>query len=103
MPVPTGEPPIGRRAQRRTQTIDEILQIAVDVMTESGVAGLSLSEVARRLGVRPPSLYKYFPSRLAVYERLFHDGQLAYLEQFRAGAAGAEPGLPALAAALDAG
>jgi hypothetical protein len=53
----------GRRAARRSQTIDEILSIAVELMGEYGVAGLSLSEVARRLGIQPPSLYKYFPSR----------------------------------------
>jgi AcrR family transcriptional regulator len=92
-----------RRAERRAQTIDEILIIAVDVMRAAGVAGLSLSEVARRLGIRPPSLYKYFPSRLALYDRLFRDGYTTYLAEFRAGAARAEPGLPALAAALEAG
>jgi AcrR family transcriptional regulator len=92
-----------RRAERRAQTIDEIITIAVDVMREAGVAGLSLSEVARRLGIRPPSLYKYFPSRLALYDRLFQDGYTTYLAEFRAGAATAEPGLPALAAALEAG
>jgi AcrR family transcriptional regulator len=92
-----------RRANRRTQTIAEILGIAVAVMGESGAAGLSLSEVARRLGVQPPSLYKYFPSRLALYDRLFLEGQTAHLARFRAGAASAEPGLPALLAALDAG
>jgi AcrR family transcriptional regulator len=93
----------GRRAVRRSQTIEEILAIAVEVMAETGVAGLSLSEVARRLGVRPPSLYKYFPSRLALFDRLFLDGQQEYLDHFRAGAATAEPGLPALAAAIDSG
>lgn len=92
-----------RRALRRNQTITEILDVAVEVMTESGVGGLSLSEVARRMGMRPPSLYKYFPSRLALYDTLFREGQQAYLDCFRAGAASARPGMPALAAALDAG
>ena len=41
--------------RRRQETIEEILAIAEDVMTEEGVNGLSLSEVARRLGVKPPS------------------------------------------------
>ena len=41
------------------------------VMTEEGVNGLSLAEVARRLGVQPPSLYKYFPSLMAVYDAPF--------------------------------
>ena len=53
---------LDRRARRRQETIEEILDIAADVMAEEGVNGLSLAEVARRLGVQPPSLYKYFPS-----------------------------------------
>jgi AcrR family transcriptional regulator len=92
----------GRRALRRNQTIDEILSIAIDLMAEVGVAGLSLSEVARRLGVRPSSLYKYFPSRLALFDRLFQYGHEQHLDQFRAGAHDAEPGLSALLAALEA-
>jgi AcrR family transcriptional regulator len=92
-----------RRELRRNETIDEILAIAVDVMAEVGVAGLSLSEVARRLGIRPPSLYKYFPSRLALFDRLFQMGHQQHLDRFRAGAGAAEPGLPALVAALEAG
>jgi AcrR family transcriptional regulator len=91
-----------RRQLRRQQTIGEILDISVDVMTEEGVNGLTLSEVARRLGVRPPSLYKYFPSLGAVFDALFERGQLAHLEAMRAAMAGTEPGLEALGAGLDA-
>jgi len=87
---------------RRHQTIQEILDHAVAVMDEVGVAGLSMSEVARRVGMRPPSLYKYVPSRLALFDLLFRDGQQANLEAFRAGAEGAPPGLNALAKALQA-
>ncbi|MDA0635965.1 TetR/AcrR family transcriptional regulator [Nonomuraea sp. MCN248] len=92
-----------RRARRRAQTLEEILDLALDLMAEEGVAGLSLSAAARRLGIRPPSLYKYFPSRHAVYDALFERGQRAYLEAVRRGAAGREPGLAAMAASLEAG
>ena len=78
------------------------MAIAVDVMTEEGVNGLSLAEVARRLGVQPPSLYKYFPSLMAVYDELFLRGQLEHLEALREGMSRAEPGLPALCSGLDA-
>jgi len=91
-----------RRALRRQQTIEEILDIAVDVMTEEGVNGLSLAEVARRLGVQPPSLYKYFPSLLAVYDALFERGMREHLEVMRAAMADAEPGLEALTLGLEA-
>ncbi len=91
-----------RRGRRRRETIEEILDIAQDVMNEHGVNGLTLSEVARRLGVQPPSLYKYFDSLMAVYDALFRRGNLANLEVIRAAMAHAEPGLDALTAAVEA-
>ena len=94
--------PPDRRARRRQETIREILQIAREVMTTDGVNGLSLAEVARRLGVQPPSLYKYFPSLMAIYDALFYEGQRANLEALRSGMQGAEPGLDALTAGLEA-
>ena len=78
-----------RRARRRQETIEEILDIAEAVMLEEGVNGLSLSEVGRRLGVQPPSIYKYFPSLLAVYDALFERGsQVAYFHGEGGGDAG---------------
>jgi AcrR family transcriptional regulator len=91
-----------RRARRRQETIREILAIARDVMAEEGVNGLSLAEVARRLGVQPPSLYKYFPSLMAIYDALFLEGQRENLDAMRAGMRSAEPGLDALIAGLEA-
>jgi AcrR family transcriptional regulator len=49
----------------------EALDHAVALMTTDGVGALSVSEVARRMGIRGPSLYKYFPSRHALYDALF--------------------------------
>jgi AcrR family transcriptional regulator len=63
-----------RRLLRRQQTIEEALGVAVAVMEENGVGGLSMSEIARRLGMRQPSLYKYFDSLHAVYDALFARG-----------------------------
>src|ERR1700676_3251682 len=91
-----------RRARRRQETIEEILDIAEDVMTEEGVNGLSLAEVARRLGVQPPSIYKYFPALMAIYDELFLRGQSLPLEVMRNSMATADPGLDALIAGLDA-
>jgi AcrR family transcriptional regulator len=91
-----------RRSRRRQETIEEILTIAAAVMTEVGVNGLSLSEVARRLGVKPPSIYKYFDSIMGIYDALFERGQRDNLEAMRSAMAGAAPGLPALAAGLEA-
>ena len=96
-----GRPAPDRRAVRRRQTIEEILGLAEEVMTEEGVHGLSLSEVARRLGVAPPSLYKYFPSLAAVYESLFLLGQQRHLAEMRTAMSG-RSGLDALHHGLDA-
>jgi AcrR family transcriptional regulator len=77
---------VDRRVQRHNQTIQEILDVAIQVMAEDGVAALSLAEVARRMGMRPPSLYQYFPSKLAVYDALFERGTrqtLAILESYQ--------------------
>jgi len=93
---------VDRRARRRQETIEEILDIAEDVMSEEGVNGLSLSEVARRLGVKPPSIYKYFDSIMAIYDALFERGQRANLDTMRTAMERAEPGLDALAAGLEA-
>ncbi|HUO48443.1 MAG TPA: TetR/AcrR family transcriptional regulator [Acidimicrobiales bacterium] len=100
--VASGPAPTDRRARRRQETIEEILAIAEDVMNEEGVNGLSLSEVARRLGVKPPSIYKYFDSLMAIYDVLFERGQQANLDVMRDAMDGIEPGLDALAAGLEA-
>jgi AcrR family transcriptional regulator len=69
-----------RRAVRRQATVDELVDVAVDVMAEHGAAGLSLGEVARRMGMRPPSLYVYVDSKNAVYDLVFAQGWRAVLE-----------------------
>jgi AcrR family transcriptional regulator len=93
---------LDRRARRRRETIEEILDIALGVIEEEGVNALSVAEVARRLGVQPPSLYKYFPSLMALYDALFRRGQDEHLEVMRSAMAGAAPGLAALIAGLEA-
>jgi AcrR family transcriptional regulator len=101
--APDADAPVpDRRARRRQETIAEILEIAEAVMTEEGVNGLSLAEVARRLGVQPPSLYKYFPSLMAVYDALFTRGMAEHVAAMRAAADGVTPGLASLSAALEA-
>lgn len=66
--------PLDRRQRRRLETIEEVLDHAAAIMAEEGVAGLSLGEIARRMGIRPPSLYVYFPSKHALYDALFARG-----------------------------
>lgn len=77
-----------RRHRRREETIEQVLAIAVEVMNEQGVAGLTLGEVARRMGIRTPSLYVYFDGKNALYDALFQRGWTELLAELRAGAGG---------------
>jgi AcrR family transcriptional regulator len=77
---------LDRRQRRRQETISEVLDIAAEIMAEQGVAGLSVGEVARRMGIRPPSLYVYFPSKQALYDALFARGAQMVLDHVRADA-----------------
>ncbi|MFD7156045.1 TetR/AcrR family transcriptional regulator [Kribbella sp. NPDC059898] len=78
-----------RRTRRRQGTIAEILDVAIELMSSEGVAALSLSAVARRLGLQPPSLYQYFPSKMAIYDALFQRGAELFLAAQREAVAGA--------------
>jgi AcrR family transcriptional regulator len=73
-------PTLDRRHRRRQETIEEVLDVAVEIMAEQGVAGLSIGEIARRMGIRPPSLYVYFPSKHALYDALFARGAQLVLD-----------------------
>jgi AcrR family transcriptional regulator len=79
--------PVGRRQRRRQETIEEVLDIAAEIMAEHGAAGLSIGEIARRMGIRPPSLYVYFPSKHALYDALFARGAQSVLAAMEAAAA----------------
>jgi len=76
--------PLDRRQRRRQETIEQVLDVAVEVMAEQGVVGLTLGEVARRMGIRPPSLYVYFDSKHALYDALFERGGRLLLEHLLA-------------------
>ncbi|HEU5420354.1 MAG TPA: TetR/AcrR family transcriptional regulator [Streptosporangiaceae bacterium] len=84
-----------RRHRRRQETIEEILDIAVQIMAEQGVAGLSVGEIARRMGIRPPSVYVYFPSKHALYDALFARGARLLLAAMQEVLAAALPARPA--------
>ena len=98
----TGDRRPDRRTRHREQTRSEILDHALQIMAEDGVAGLTMARLARAMDIRPPSLYKYYPSLLAVYDALFRRGQLANLEALREGMRNAAPGLEAVARGMEA-
>jgi AcrR family transcriptional regulator len=65
---------MGKVADRRARTTDTIVAAARAVIDEEGAAGLTLGEVARRVGMRTPSLYGYFANRADLCDELFRRG-----------------------------
>ncbi len=72
-----------RRQQNREAVIEDILAIAREMMQADGVAALSFNAIARRLGMKPPSLYTYFDSKDAIYDTLFRRGFEEFDRQMR--------------------
>jgi AcrR family transcriptional regulator len=62
------------RTRRREQTRAEILDAAWRLSDRDGIAGLSLRELAREVGMQAPSLYTYFDSKAAIYDAMFAAG-----------------------------
>lgn len=63
----TTDPRVARRAAR----VEQVMQAAWAVANEDGLAALSLHEVARRVGIRQPSLYAYVDSKAGLYDAMF--------------------------------
>lgn len=83
--------PRQRRQRNREEVTGAIVQIAREIMRAEGVAALNLSEIARRLGMQTPSLYEYFPNKLALYDHLFWMGTRLFRERLNAAADRALP------------
>ncbi|HEV7526051.1 MAG TPA: TetR/AcrR family transcriptional regulator [Acidimicrobiia bacterium] len=79
-----GTPNRDRRAERREATRAEILDAAWELARVEGLAGLSLRDIATKIGMRPPSLYWYFDSKHAIYDAMFADGNRTLLARFAA-------------------
>jgi AcrR family transcriptional regulator len=62
-----------RREERRTQTVREIKQIAMDQISEGGPDAVSLSGIVREMSMSPAAVYRYFANRDALLADLVVD------------------------------
>lgn len=66
----------GRVARRQQRTRDALIRAATDVMSEKGVDGATMLEIAERADIGAGTAYNYFKSKdelaLAVLEELMH-------------------------------
>jgi AcrR family transcriptional regulator len=74
----------GKVARRREAKIATIVAAAWELAAEQGIGGLSLHDLARRVGMRQPSLYEYFDSKHSLYDAMFADGNRQLLERLDA-------------------
>ena len=72
-------PKRNRRNERHEATRAEILEAAWTLVRKDGLAALSLRELARSVGMQPPSLYSYFDSKNAIYDAMYADGCREYV------------------------
>ncbi|HWJ11696.1 MAG TPA: TetR/AcrR family transcriptional regulator [Nocardioides sp.] len=86
-----GETKRDRIAERRAATRREILDAAWAQAREVGIASITLRDIAKAVGMQPPSLYTHFDSKNAVYDAMFAEAW----EEYDAHAAAALSPLPA--------
>ena len=67
-----------RKAERRAATRREILDAAWEIARESGLAQITLRDVATRVGMRAPSLYSHFESKMAIYDAMYGEAWAEY-------------------------
>lgn len=70
-----------RRAERRQATVREIVESAWRLARAEGLAGLSLRDLAREVGMQAQSLYSYFDSKHAIYDAMYAHGYREYAER----------------------
>jgi len=70
--------------RRREAKTAAIVAEAWKLASAHGIGGVSLHALAKAVGMRQPSLYAYFDSKLALYDAMFADGNRRLLEQLDA-------------------
>lgn len=60
-----------RKAEQRAETIEQILDVAEDLFSKHGLYGVTLKEVAQRVGVHHTLLNYYFNDKKALFDAVF--------------------------------
>lgn len=59
------------REARRQSARDAIVDAAWALVSDEGLAALSLRDLAKRSGITTPTVYAYFESKMAIYDAMF--------------------------------
>lgn len=88
------------RERYRTQVRDEIKAHAREQIAAAGASAISLNAIAKQMGMRGPSLYRYFAGRDELITALVLDAYRSVRDAFRATVdSGGDPGGDAVALA----
>jgi AcrR family transcriptional regulator len=72
--APKPAPELGLRRspqqERARETVEHILASAAALLAEVGIDGFNTNLLAKRAGVKVPTVYRYFPNKLAVIREL---------------------------------
>jgi AcrR family transcriptional regulator len=69
------------RGRLRAKTAQAILDAALDLITEGGIAALSIREIAQRIEYSPSGLYEYYASKDEILDALVKQGLTQLDEQ----------------------
>jgi AcrR family transcriptional regulator len=70
-----------RRAERYAATRKEILDAAWELVRADGLGSLAMRDLGARVGMRAQSLYAYFPSKFAIFDAMFAEGNRELLRR----------------------
>lgn len=69
------------RESRRRSAREAIVDAAWALVSEEGLAGLSLRDLAKRAGITTPTVYAYFESKNAIYDAMFGRAATEFAER----------------------
>jgi AcrR family transcriptional regulator len=70
----SGKPNSDRRSERHRATQAEIVGASWELVSELGLAGLSMRDLGERVGMKAQSIYSYFASKHEIYDAMFREG-----------------------------
>jgi AcrR family transcriptional regulator len=91
-----GKPmPRSRKAEQRAETMEQILDAAEELFSQHGLYGVTLKDVAKRVGVHHTLLNYYFTDKKALFDSVFarravvtNERRMKALDEYDAASAG---------------
>lgn len=61
-------------SQTKTKTADRILESATECFAQNGFDRTNLRDIAKKVGIREPSIYRHFKSKEELYQQVLYQG-----------------------------